>query len=485
MQEQVQTTHPLGVLLQQRYIIEDLLGKGGFGAVYLVSDQESEGTLLALKELRDQDVSEKKRLHFECELLKRLDHPALPQLEGLFEENNRLYMLMEYIPGQNLEILRKQQARNVFTFAEMVALLQPVIEAVEYLHHQQPPLLHRDIKPANIVVSEDEKRCVLVDFGIAKEYHADATTTAVRRCSPGYSAPEQYSSMGTDPRVDIYALGATCYTLLAGVPPVDSLQRLTSVASRGVDPLVRIEELAPHILPGAAQALHIALALNYERRFATVQEFWQALTAQFDTETVVLPGRYEMAERGTDEAETPVSVHSVSRPARSTKVRVALALGLAVLSIVLVLSLWWRFPQASASYLSPLLPAKTLATTPAHTPDGAFPLLAPSYTGTLDNLLTSITTDITLVVNSQNSQSLRGIFTEKNAPEIRTFSGVMDTGRHILLTVSGGTGQSVLFLEGIIHPDNTLAGNYCSIDTAGQCSGGAYGLWSLVPSPQR
>ncbi|MDQ2717836.1 MAG: serine/threonine protein kinase, partial [Chloroflexota bacterium] len=249
--QQLQTTLPSGAILQDRYIVEDLLGQGGFGAVYLVRDQQNIGCFWALKEVMTQDRQEQQRLILECEMLKHLDHPALPSGQRVFEEDGRMYMLMEYIAGPNLEVLRKQQPDRRFSLSQVLALLEPVVEAVSYLHRQHPPLVHRDIKPANIIVSTTAGRTVLVDFGIAKEYYVDATTTAIRHCSPGYSAPEQYSSVGTDLRSDVYGLAATCYTLLTGTPPVDALQRMTKLASKGIDPLVSADILAPAV-PAAA-----------------------------------------------------------------------------------------------------------------------------------------------------------------------------------------------------------------------------------------
>jgi len=108
--------------------------------------------------------------------------------------------------------------------------LAPIMNAVSYLHNQQPPIIHRDIKPANIVVPPSGNEEVLVDFGIAKEFNPDSTTTAVRHVSPGYAAPEQYG-LGTNTRTDIYGLGATIYTLLTGVVPADSFYRITQLGS--------------------------------------------------------------------------------------------------------------------------------------------------------------------------------------------------------------------------------------------------------------
>src|SRR5205823_3120379 len=160
--------------------------------------------------------------------------------------NNRAYMLMDYIEGPNLETLRQQQAEKRFPLPRVMSILAPVIDALAYLHHQNPPIIHRDVKPANIIVPTDVDHTVLVDFGIAKEYDPDSTTTAVRRCSPGYGAPEQYSR-GTNTRTDIYGLGATFYCLLTGFVPEDAFYRMTQLGSKGTDPLEPLQELVPEI----------------------------------------------------------------------------------------------------------------------------------------------------------------------------------------------------------------------------------------------
>src|SRR5260370_16329424 len=106
---------------------------------------------------------------------------------------------------------------------QVMRIMAPVIEDIAYLHSQQPPIIHRDIKPSNIIVSPAGNEAVLVDFGIAKEYEPDSTTTTVRRCSPGFGAPEQYGG-GTDTRTDVYGLAATIYAVLTGRISTDPFQ---------------------------------------------------------------------------------------------------------------------------------------------------------------------------------------------------------------------------------------------------------------------
>ncbi len=277
---QVQATLPIGSVVQGRYIVEELLGQGGFSAVYLVRDQRVRHNLFALKEAINSSKRERDRFTFEGELLRRLDHPALPRVYRAFEDDkhDRAYILMDYVEGPNLEKLRQQQPEKRFSLPQVLAIMAPIVDAVAYIQRQQPPIIHRDIKPANIIVPTAGDEAVLVDFGIAKEYDQDATTSAIRHASPGYGAPEQYGK-GTNTRTDIYGLGATIYALLTGVVPADALYRLTQLGSNGADPLEPVNSLAPDIPIPVAEAIQRAMAMNSNERFSTVEQFWQALTA--------------------------------------------------------------------------------------------------------------------------------------------------------------------------------------------------------------
>src|SRR5205085_982335 len=171
-----------------------------------------------------------------------------------------------------------QQPGRRFSFPQVLTLIAPIMDAVSYLHSQNPPILHRDVKPSNIIAPISGGETVLVDFGIAKQYDKDSTTTAIRTCSPGYAAPEQYST-GTSTRTDVYALGATLYALLTGTVPADALYRMTQQGCGHDDPLEPISKLVPTIPQHVAEAIHRALAINSNGRFSSVEEFCQALNA--------------------------------------------------------------------------------------------------------------------------------------------------------------------------------------------------------------
>ncbi len=294
--QDIQMTLPIGTILRDRYVVEEL---------YLVRDLRVRQNLFALKELIDSSKLEREHFTFEGEILKRADHPALPRIYRVFddEKSGRAYILMDYIEGSNLEKLRQQQPEKHFSLSQVLFLIAPIIDAVSYLHQQHPPIVHRDIKPSNIIVPKTGDGTVLVDFGIAKEYDPDSTTTAIRRASPGYGAPEQYTR-GTNTRTDIYGLGATIYALLTGLIPADAFHRMAQMGSTGVDPLEPVNRLVPSIPQPVSDAISWALAMRSEDRFSTVEEFWQALNA--------FPSSTFLADR---RQVTPVIVSPAPAPA--------------------------------------------------------------------------------------------------------------------------------------------------------------------------
>lgn len=281
--QQEQPVFPSGVVVRgsnkEQYVITGLLGKGEMGAVYLVKDRHIEGKLFALKEVINPNRHDRERFLFEGDVLKRLEHRALPHVYRIFENDKlrRVYILMDYVKGRNLEDLLREQPEGHFSLSLVVALMTPIVEALIYLHTQKPPIIHRDVKPANIIIPTGAEEAILVDFGSAKEYIPTGTFTITSRLSPGYAAPEQYGS-GTGPRTDIYGLAATIYTLLTGVVPTDAISRFTKKTSNRIDPLKPAHVHNPAVPVPVAQALQRAMAISSADRFETVQEFWQLLT---------------------------------------------------------------------------------------------------------------------------------------------------------------------------------------------------------------
>src|SRR6266516_7837917 len=263
------------LFIRGHYAIVELLGQGATGAVYLVTDQRHPHNRLVLKEVMHAVGKKRRGSPFDAAVLKRLNHRALPRIYQVFpgDKHDRFYLLMDYIEGSNLEVVQQSVAGKRFSLPEVVTLMSPIIGAVSYLHRQHPPLIHGDIKPSNIIVPKAGTPSVLVDFGGGKDLHAD--TLAQQRTLP-YRAPEQ-AGRGMSPRTDMYALGATFYTLLTGTVPAAASDRVARLAKKEPDPLVPVNQIAPYVRLTVARAIHGALSIQSDDRFATVEQFWEVL----------------------------------------------------------------------------------------------------------------------------------------------------------------------------------------------------------------
>lgn len=274
--QEAQAPLPAGMVIQEHYIVESLLGTGDFGNVYLVRDQRDKKKLLVLAEVINPIEQERYRFALEYVSLAPLDHRALPHVQYVFNDDklSRAYLIMSYIEELNLEMLRLQQSEKRFPLPQVMAIMAPVIDAVTHLHHRYPPVIHQNIKPASIIASRAVDAPVLAMLDIVKEH--SSTTTTLRYFAPGYGATEQYSGEFSA-RTDTYGLGATCYTLLTGIVPPDALHRSTQVSNGEIDPLKPVNEVMPTIPPFIDEAIQRAMSINANDRFSSVEQFWEAL----------------------------------------------------------------------------------------------------------------------------------------------------------------------------------------------------------------
>ncbi|HZU67926.1 MAG TPA: serine/threonine-protein kinase [Ktedonobacteraceae bacterium] len=526
--QEVQSTLPIGTVVRDRYIVEDLLGKGGFGAVYLVRDQRVHHNLFALKEVVDPNKRERARFVFEAEVLKRLDHPALPRVYYVFEDpkKDRAYMLMDYVEGPNLEMLRQKQPNKRFPVQQVLSIMGPIMQAVDYLHQQHPPIIHRDIKPANIIVPTSGIGSVLVDFGIAKEYDPESTTTAIRHASPGYGAPEQYG-IGTNTRTDIYGLGATIYALLTGAVPVDAFFRATQQGSKGTDPLEPIHQYVPTIPRHIEQAVYRAMAIDGNARFASAGAFWEALNAEPLVEPLPEPvviakpvaqSAPAQGERNRPQVEQATTV-SLQKSPRRRRNRIGalllLVLALSIVGVALALllpSLVGHHGQVSGITPTPHVqhkstptPVATHASTPSPTatattqpspspsptpsptpiPAPGIPNVAGNYNGTIVDDLTRPPTSAPMSLSINQSQGTISGYFSVSPPLIgsNSFTGYVTNKNYIQFLVQGSHGNPPLFFTGTVQQNGSMSGNYCSY-VNNQCNYGAggYGTWNVTPS---
>lgn len=274
-----------GQVLNNRYRIIELLGEGGFGAVYRAADTNLEEEV-AVKESLDTSPEAQKQFQFEARLLFRLHHASLPRVHDFFVVPAQgMYLVMDFIAGEDLNT-KLEKAGGPLPAPLVLRWIEQVSQALEYLHSQNPPVIHRDIKPANIKINP-QGNAVLVDFGIAKLYDpGQHTALGARALTYGYSPPEQYgkSLSLTDARSDEYALAATLYHLLTGVMPPESL----AVYLKTEPPAPPAHLVNPLVPVHISQAIERAMQGEKERRFASVTEFRQALFAQPRTAPVPL-----------------------------------------------------------------------------------------------------------------------------------------------------------------------------------------------------
>jgi serine/threonine protein kinase/Tol biopolymer transport system component len=259
-----------GTLLNERYRIVDILGQGGMGSVYRAMD-ENLGVEVAVKENLFTTDEYSRQFRLEAVILASLRHQHLPRVTDHFVMGNEgQYLVMDYIEGEDL----RQRMERLNTIPEEDAILigAAVSDALGYLHTRKPPVLHRDIKPGNIKITSDGQ-VFLVDFGLAKLVQgSQTTTTGARAMTPGYSPPEQYGTARTDPRSDIYSLGATLYAALTGVIPEDGLARVMDNVQ-----LTPIRKHNTKISRRLAGAIEKAMEAYPDDRFQAADDFRRAL----------------------------------------------------------------------------------------------------------------------------------------------------------------------------------------------------------------
>jgi serine/threonine protein kinase len=265
-------------LLQNRYKIIRPIGKGGMGAVYLAIDQRL-GHTIALKESFFAEDYMRKAFEREARLLAGLRHTALPRVSDHFTEGEGQFLVMEFIPGDDMAELLARRGQ-AFSTAEVLGWADQLLDALDYLHTQEPPIIHRDIKPQNLKLT-GRNQIILLDFGLAKGAAAGMTRVSSMGSVFGYTATyaslEQIQGAGTDPRSDLYSLGATLYHLLTNAAPVDAVTRATASVNGDPDPLCPAHELNRALTPQISAVLAKALALKRNDRPASAEELRRML----------------------------------------------------------------------------------------------------------------------------------------------------------------------------------------------------------------
>jgi formylglycine-generating enzyme required for sulfatase activity/serine/threonine protein kinase len=267
-----------GSLLKERYVIEKHLGKGGMGSVYLATDRTF-GSLVALKETIVHGGGLEEAFEREAHVLNKLRHGAIPVVMDYFIEGEGRFLVMQYIPGDDLSALI-DRTRKPFSPDRVLEWADKLLDALTYMHTQDPPVVHRDIKPQNLKLT-DREEIVLLDFGLSKSAMGGeaAQSVSIFGYTPSYAPIEQIQGEGTDARSDLYSLAATLYHLLTGIKPPDAIRRIAAPN----DPLYPIHEMSPGVSRQVSDVLMSALAIRRENRPTTASEMRTALRgAAFD-----------------------------------------------------------------------------------------------------------------------------------------------------------------------------------------------------------
>jgi Serine/threonine protein kinase len=295
MEERDYHSLPKGTKLNGRYIIEDVLGEGGFGITYAGRD-ELLGVKVAVKEYypqgivvrnnsvddvvtvtyaKQKDVFNKGKTKFleEARVIAKFnDQEGIVNVTDFFEANNTAYIVMEYLDGITL---KEYIAENgVLSPEDILELMAPVLESLDEVHKQG--LIHRDISPDNIMLLKNGK-VKLMDFGAARDYTDFGEKSLSIVLKPGYAPEEQYRSRGIQgPWTDIYALSATIYKCITGITPEESMQRVIE------DSLEKPSKYCKDIPKGMENAIMKGMSALQKNRYQNLKEFCEALYSDFE-----------------------------------------------------------------------------------------------------------------------------------------------------------------------------------------------------------
>ena len=289
----------IGTVIDGKYEVLREIGRGGMSVVYLAMDTRL-NKQWAIKEIRKKGSGKNDEivvnsLLAEANLMKRLDHPALPRIVDIIDNGVTIYVVMDYIEGESLDkILLEYGAQPE---EEVINWAMQIADALSYLHSQKPSIIYRDMKPANVML-KPEGNIKIIDFGIAREYKEQNLADTTVLGTKGYAPPEQYSGQ-TDPRSDIYALGMTMHHLLTGVDP------------RNGEPYASVRQWNPEISEGVEIIIDRCVQPAAENRYQNCADLI------YDLE------HPDLITRGFK---------------RKQKMRLASFLGAAILSVVMLIS---------------------------------------------------------------------------------------------------------------------------------------------------
>jgi serine/threonine protein kinase len=297
-------------LICNRYRVVRPIGQGGMGAVYEALDQRLRSRV-ALKQTLIDGTLYSDAFEHEAQLLANLRHPALPKVSDYFSDAEGQFLVMEYIAGDDLGSLLSRLGKP-FPFEAVSRWADQLLDALDYLHTQEHPIIHRDIKPQNLKLTP-RGEIILLDFGLAKgsfaHEQAAADSKSVYGYTPQYAPLEQVKGTGTDARSDLYSLGATLYHLLTGSAPPSAVARASDVLNRLPDPLLPAHAINREVPAAVSLLLSQAMAIESRRRFASAAAMRAALRscAEPQTARATAPATDPVAAQTTNPVAPPAT----------------------------------------------------------------------------------------------------------------------------------------------------------------------------------
>jgi serine/threonine protein kinase len=299
-------------MVQGRYLIVHMIGKGGMGEVYLAVDQRL-GSAVALKRtVFSEDETLSAAFEREAKILGRLRHPVLPKVSDHFSENGDQFLVMEHISGEDMA-KRLETTNKPFPLSWVMFWADQLLDALTYMHSHEPPIIHRDIKPQNLKLTDDN-HIVLLDFGLSKDSVALASdqpmiSASVVGYTPHFASMEQIRGTGTTAKSDIYSFSATFYQLMTNVVPIDALARADAMLSGAPDPLVPLHHVNPEIPKEISDVMLKGIEVSQDKRFGSAAEMQKELRRAFKktqdamaAQTVAFASPSEPTELGDDRA---------------------------------------------------------------------------------------------------------------------------------------------------------------------------------------
>ncbi len=304
----------------------------------------------AVKEIVPESASEARQFAREAQILARLKHPHLPRVFDHFgSDGDRHYLAMDLIPGEDLAAMLGKR-RRPFPESQVLKWADQLLDALEYLHGQEPPVIHRDIKPSNIKITPDG-RAVLIDFGLAKMLkEGKKTSSGAAGLTYDYAPKEQYQKKSsTDARSDIYSLGVTLYELLTNQRPPTSLDR----AMNGT-PVVPVRQFNGRVSPNTERVIKRATALEPKDRYQTARTF----------------RRYLLSSSARKRARQSARAAAQARRRKAQRRKRVLILLGSVIAVALIAVIAWTLADGPAELAGRWrgTPAPTVAVGPAASP---------------------------------------------------------------------------------------------------------------------